>query len=181
MHLNYFKLEMTAEELKKERNRLWKLHHPDRAKEADKALKNTIMQRINAEYDYVLKNSQKEPEKIKYKTWSNGNVYTRTNENRFESSKRILNNKIVQNIFHALTNASGIDTDLLIFTLGKINNVDEIEELFFKNYGTSIHSLLNEKAPPLAVTLILSKLVLHSTNSIDSLEQIIRKIFKINL
>lgn len=186
MRLNYFKIEMTAEELKKERNRLWKIHHPDKAKEADRPLKNKIMQEINAEYDYVLKNGQKQPENDGYRKWT-GSHY-KPNESKGFKNRSTLQEIFVQNIFHALTKNSGVDIDLLLKTLSQINereiDIDIISDLFHKTYHVSLFEMVNQKFQSGYTLFFLTKylaICAESGGSLKAVKKTLKKVFNINI
>ena len=135
MLLNYFNITDTPDELKSRRNALVKIHHPDKAKEADKAAKTKIMQQINMEYDYVLKNAQREPVfNGKFKRASRP-------ESKYKTAKAQ-----AQALFHALTQENGIDMDLLFKVLDGLTDVDIVGSLFTLQYGGSIFSYIKKYA-----------------------------------
>jgi len=133
MHLRYFNITDSPDELNKKRKALVKIHHPDRAKENEKAIKNKIMQDINVEYDYVLKNGAKKHEK---EPVFNGR-YRRSSPN-FDDLR------VAQNIFHALTNLSGVDMGLLLQSIHKISDLHRVMQLFKEMYGSSLSKSLRD-------------------------------------
>ena len=124
MLLLYFKISDSPEELKKKRNALVKLYHPDLNKNKNS---NAIMQQINMEYDYVL--SQPELHK----------------------QEKILDSEFLkqaaQNIFHALTNGNGVDYILLTKTIKRVpsGQLKLLTIIYFQQYGIKLISHIQDR------------------------------------
>lgn len=125
MLLLYFKITDSQEELKKKRNALVKLYHPDLNKYRDT---NAIMQQINIEYDYVLIHRQQPKQE------------TFTRDNNFLK-------KATQNIFHALTNGNGVDYILLANTIKSIpaEQLKPLTVIYFQQYGFKLISHIQDR------------------------------------
>lgn len=125
MRLLYFKLTDTPEELKEKRNQLAKKFHPDRNKNSNT---NAIMQGINVEYDYVLTHRQEPPKK-----------------STFIHDKEFLKQE-AQHIFHALTNANGVDYNLLCQTFNNVTceQLKPLSVIYFRTYGFQLLNHIQE-------------------------------------
>ena len=125
MLLLYFKITDSPEELKKKRNALVKLYHPDLNKNRDT---NAIMQQINMEYDYVL-NHRQPP---KQETFIPDNDFLK---------------QAAQNIFHALTNGNGVDYILLANTIKSVpsGQLKSLTAIYFQQYGFHLISHIQDR------------------------------------
>ncbi|OFY87694.1 MAG: hypothetical protein A3F72_13300 [Bacteroidetes bacterium RIFCSPLOWO2_12_FULL_35_15] len=125
MLLLYFKITDSPVELKKKRNALVKLYHPDLNKNRDT---NAIMQQINMEYDYVLSNRQQPKQE------------TFTRDNNFLK-------QAAQNIFHALTNGNGVDYILLANTIKSIpsGQLKPLTIIYFQQYGFQLINHIQDR------------------------------------
>ena len=124
MLLLYFKITDSPEVLKKKRNTLVKLYHPDVNKNIDT---NSIMQQINLEYDFVLSN----PKQPKQETFNNEEFLKQA----------------AQNIFHALTNGNGVDYILLANTIKSIpaGQLKPLTVIYFQKYGFKLISHIQDR------------------------------------
>lgn len=125
MLLLYFKITDSQEELKKKRNALVKLYHPDLNKNRDT---NAIMQQINIEYDYVLSHRQQ----LKQETIIPDNDFLK---------------QAAQNVFHALTNGNGVDYILLANTIKSIpaGQLKPLTVIYFQKYGFKLISHIQDR------------------------------------
>lgn len=129
MQLNYFDINKSLSELKKDRNKLAIKFHPDKYKGEDVAGK---IAEINNEYDYVTnpKNRLKHSQQKKASPGIDPICYDQA-----------------QKIFHALTNLKSVDYDLLIRTVTQVTNWKDVSEAYYRSYG--IHTLLHiQRAVP---------------------------------
>lgn len=155
MRLFYFKEKnYTLDELRKRRNDLSKVFHPDVNKDKDAIEK---MQSIQEEYDFVKKNLK---EKIKQAPIQEP-----------EPNKEFLK-RAAQNIFHALTNANGVDYDLLSETIQKIPNerLKAVSTMYFNQYGFDLVSHINKLVKDKKIKKIITLTIKASTGDLNAFE-----------
>lgn len=153
MRLFYFKEKnYTLDELRKRRNDLSKVFHPDVNKDKDAKEK---MQTILDEYDFVKKNLK---EKIKQAPIQ-------------EPNKDFLK-RAAQNIFHALTNANGVDYNLLSETIQKIPNerLKAVSTTYFNQYGFDLVNHINKLVKDKKVKKIITLTIKASTGDLNAFE-----------
>ncbi len=121
----YFEITDSLEDLKKKRNDLVKIYHPDINKSRDATAK---MQQINMEYDYYI-SLHKQP---KIKPISNDNDFLK---------------QAAQNIFHALTNGNGVDYILLANTIKRVpsGQLKPLTVVYFQQYGFKLISHIQDR------------------------------------
>lgn len=141
MHLNYFNDTDSIDDINREYKRLSKLYHPDINKDINE---NEKMKAINVERDYVLQHRQEPAKK----------------ESSIQDEEFL--RRVAQNIFHALTNAKGVDYNLLVSTINKITyeEVKPITSIYFRTYGFDlvkhIQSLVKDKTTKDAIITFLN-------------------------
>lgn len=146
MRLLYFKEKSyTPESLKKRRNELVKVFHPDVNKNSDAHEK---IKAIYNEYDYIKKNLKEEPKQA-----------LPTEKERSHNS--IFEHRAAQNIFHALTDSKGVDYTLLMDTIKMIpdEKLKAISIIYFNVYGFNlinhISKLVKDKEKREFITLTI--------------------------
>lgn len=165
MVLKYFKITDTLDELKQKRNELAKKYHPDRYTEPNKKEQSSkIMALINTEYDFILKN-------YKHLTKEKLNSRYQTVYNNSEAKQQ------ATAIFHALTNRTGVDKQVLIKTISEIKNFEAVYDLYGKQYSISTiaHVVKQIKDPQLQKSIID---LLESARAFKRFSNIFSNVFK---
>jgi DnaJ-class molecular chaperone len=179
MKLEYFKITDSLEDLKHKRRQYALQLHPDKhSTEAAKKTASAKFVKMNAEYEYAIDPKNRIPV---MRPSAGGPIFTpgRNPKSKTYSEKNI---RQAQDLFHALSNGSGVDWDLFIGTSNAINSWTEVLKIYQIKYGETLKTHLtyyikNKDFESQIIDFINGRLVKERTEG-DPLFQFISHLFK---